>query len=137
MLISHDHRYFQTHFIPEAFLCRLSNDGVWSKPIFYFHYKTRNESGSSVWWAVLMKSTSQTGWVNFHLQAPLVFQSCESKLFGSCAGEMEGLQDQRLDFQCNYFMPHCTKGIQISLRLFLSLDANYPFLQLREYENIE
>ena len=58
------------------------------------------------------------------------FHLYESQLFGSYAGEMECLQDQRLHFQCNYFMLHCIKDIQISWRLFPLFDTNSPFLQL-------
>lgn len=62
------------------------------------------------------------------------FHLHENQLFGSYAGEMECLQDQRLYFHCNYFMLYCIKDIQISLRLSLSFDANY-FCSCKEYEN--
>lgn len=97
-------------------------------PIFYFHLQTRNETGKSV-----VNSSHEIQFPNcldeLSFPSSSGFHLYESQLFGSYAGEMECLQDQRLYFQCNYFMLHCIKDIQISLTLFPSFDTNYPFLQ--------
>lgn len=83
----------------------------------------------NLWWTVFMKSSSQTGWVNFHFQATLVFTHVKANYLEVVLGKCKACKI-RIYFQCNYFMLHCTTGIQISLRLYLSLDANYPFLQV-------
>lgn len=40
----------------------------------------------NLWWTVLMKSSSQTGWVNFHFQASLVFTLWKQIIWKLCWG---------------------------------------------------